>query len=96
MTRVLEHREDGVRLTDSFSPCESFTERFVTMIEPTEEEGGVRVANVLLKYDSSVTAPQIHTETHINSHAKGETVWCIDFSVAPDAGKVSFEFLPKK
>lgn len=95
LTRVLEHRADGVRLTDTFSACDSFTERFVTMIEPVVEESCVRVADVTLKFDADAVTPVIREETHVNHAGNGETVWCIDFSVSPVDGEVSFEFLLK-
>lgn len=93
LTRVLEHRADGVRLTDTFSACESFTERFVTMIEPVLEENAVRVADVVLKFDADAVTPVIHKEMHVNHQSNGEAVWCIDFSVDPVRGSVAFDFL---
>ncbi|MBQ8310152.1 MAG: heparinase II/III family protein [Clostridia bacterium] len=93
LSRVLEHHDGGVTLTDSFSACRSFTERFVTMLEPTVEEGSVRIADVRLVFDPYAMTPTVSTEKHVTHESGEETVYCIDFAVNPAHGRARFDFV---
>ena len=54
---------------------------------------GVRVADVVLKFDADAVTPVIHEETHVNHAGKGEPVYCIDFEVLASCGCCTLEFI---
>lgn len=93
LTRTVRHASDGVHLCDSFEGDVRVTERFVTVIEPSVEKDGIRIADVRVSFDPSVCLPQIHRQTH-RIHSDGEeTVYCIDFEISEGARKACFDFL---
>lgn len=96
LTRKLECLPGAVRLTDSFSACERFTERFPLLTEPKLCDGFVLVENVKISYDKHTASPTLSTEEH-DLHAPRdnvtkETVYLLDFAIAKNQTSVSFLF----
>lgn len=96
LTRKLECLRDAVRLTDSFSVCESFTERFPLLGEPKFFDGYVLVENVKIWYDRRTASPILSTEEHAlhapHGGAASETVYLLDFEIEKKQTSASFLF----
>lgn len=96
--RHFEIGEDKVTLTDKIVPSENtktFTERFISKIEPTLCQGYVDFGIGKIQYDAKRYIPSVHTETFVAHDAVTiVTVYQIDFSaVSADETEFSFAFL---
>lgn len=88
--------ENGVTITDEFEGAKEFTERLVTLTEPTIEDGKITVDGVTITYDSSLAKARYETEIHaleldINGEiTKGQTVYLISIDVNEPKDKFTF------
>ncbi len=88
--------EDKVTLTDSFSPENEITERFILLSPPKIEEDCVRVENVVIRFDCNAVSPSVSVEKHAMHEAENgkeeETVYLLDFKVKKGVPSVRFVF----
>ena len=88
--------ENGVTITDEFEGAKEFTERLVTLTEPTIEDGKITVDGVTITYDSTLAKARYETEIHaieldINGEiTKGQTVYLISIDVNEPKDKFTF------
>lgn len=101
ITRTFVIGDKSVRLTDAWTDkVKSFTERFVSVIEPTVTAGAVRFADCTLYFDPKAVTPTVAVEQHCmhdyKKDAEGKMpllpVYCVDFAVDPAMGRVTFTF----
>ncbi len=101
ITRIFVIGDKSVRLTDAWTDkVKSFTERFVSVIEPTVTAGAVRFADCTLHFDPKAVTPKVSVEQHCmhgyKKDAEGKMpllpVYCVDFAVDPAMGRVTFTF----
>lgn len=101
ITRIFVIGDKSVRLTDAWTDkVKSFTERFVSVIEPTVTAGAVRFADCTLYFDPKAVTPTVAVEQHCmhgyKKDAEGKMpllpVYCVDFAVDPAMGRVTFTF----
>ena len=96
--RHFEIDDNGVILTDTLVPSEktkSFTERFISKIEPTLCDGYVDFGIGKIKYDVNRYTPSVQTETFVAHNAVDiVTVYQLDFNpVSKDETEFRFEFI---
>lgn len=96
--RHFEIDDNGVTLTDTLVPSEktkSFTERFISKIEPTLCDGYVDFGIGKIKYDVNRYTPSVQTETFVAHNAVDiVTVYQLDFNpVSKDETEFRFEFV---
>lgn len=96
--RHFEIDDNGVTLTDTLVPSEktkSFTERFISKIEPTLCDGYVDFGIGKIKYDVNRYTPSVQTETFVAHNAVDiVTVYQLDFNpVSKDETEFRFEFI---
>ena len=88
--------ENGVTVTDEFIGAKEFTERLVTLVEPTIENGKITVDGVTVTFDKNQARARYETETHaleldINGEiTKGQTVYLISIDVNEPKDKFTF------
>lgn len=100
ITRTFVIGGKSVRLTDVWTDkVKSFTERFVSVIEPTVTAGAVRFADCTLHFDPKAVTPTVSVEQHCmhdyKKDAEGKTplpVYCVDFAADPAVGQITFTF----
>ena len=101
ITRTFVVGKKCVQLTDAWTDkVKSFTERFVSVIEPTVTAGAVRFADCTLHFDPKAVTPKVSVEQHCmhgyKKDAEGKMpllpVYCVDFAVDPAMGRVTFTF----
>ena len=101
ITRTFVIGGKSVQLTDAWTDkAKSFTERFVSVIEPTVTTGAVRFADCTLHFDPKAVTPKVSVEQHCmhdyKKDAEGKNpllpVYCVDFAVDPAMGRVTFTF----
>ncbi len=76
--------DDMLTLTDTYEFTEapiSVVERFVTLREPTLEEGKIKVGATVLEYDPCVFDVSMTTEESVRSVKLTETVYMVDLTV---------------
>ena len=90
ITRTFELLERGVVLTDAYEPIEGHqvTERFISLIEPKVEGDLVRIGDVVLKADSSVS---ISVDSVRDKKANDVPVWLMDYEVKGSTFTLSVE-----
>ena len=88
--------ENGVTVTDEFIGAKEFTERLVTLVEPTIDDGKFTVDGVTVTFDKNQAKARYETETHaleldINGEiTKGQTVYLISIDVNEPKDKFTF------
>ena len=92
LRRRIRHTEDGIFLEDTVTGAVQLTERFITTVAPCVEAGCVRVSNVRLSFDPSLS-PEIRTEVHVGHRGEETAVYCIDFAFPHGTERARFEFL---
>lgn len=101
ITRSFVIGKKCVQLTDAWTDkVKSFTERFVSVIEPTVTAEAVRFADCTLHFDPKAVTPKVSVEQHCmhsyKKDAEGKMpllpVYCVDFPVDPALGRVTFTF----
>ncbi len=101
ITRFFVIGKKCVQLTDAWTDkVKSFTERFVSVIEPTVTAEAVRFADCTLHFDPKAVTPKVSVEQHCmhgyKKDAEGKMpllpVYCVDFAVDPAMGRVTFTF----
>lgn len=101
ITRSFVIGKKCVQLTDAWTDkVKSFTERFVSVIEPTVTAEAVRFADCTLHFDPKAVTPKVSVEQHCmhgyKKDAEGKMpllpVYCVDFAVDPAMGRVTFTF----
>lgn len=101
ITRTFVIGEKCVQLTDAWTDrVKSFTERFVSVIEPTVTAGAVRFAQCTLHFDPQTVTPTVSVEKHYTHDYKKDAihsalpqpVYCVDFAVDPAWGQITFSF----
>lgn len=101
ITRTFVIGGKSVQLADAWTDkAKSFTERFVSVIEPTVTTGAVRFADCTLHFDPKAVTPKVSVEQHCmhdyKKDAEGKNpllpVYCVDFAVDPAMGRVTFTF----
>ena len=92
ITRTFELLERGVVLTDAYEPIEGHqvTERFISLIEPKVEGDLVRIGDVVLKADSSVS---ISVDSVRDKKANDVPVWLMDYEVKGSTFTLSVELV---
>ncbi len=96
LVRNFKPDDNGVTITDEFEGAKEFTERLVTLSEPTIEDGKITIDDVTVTFDKSLAKARYETEIHaleldINGEiTKGQTVYLISIDV--NEPKDSFEF----
>lgn len=79
--RQMELEESGFVLKDSFEGSSlRVIERFVAIIPPAPEPGGVRLGNYRMETIPALT-PILHQETIINHEGHPETLYLIDYEI---------------
>ena len=101
ITRTFVIGGKSVQLTDAWTDkAKSFTERFVSVIEPTVTTGAVRFADCTLHFDPKAVTPKVAVEQHCmhdyKKDAEGKNpllpVYCVDFAADPAVGQITFTF----
>jgi len=92
LTRRITHTGNGITLCDTFPRDVFVTERFVTTHPPRVLENSVRVLDVVLFFDATVTKPHISEEMHLMHTGGRETVYLIDFEIPLGATSACFDF----
>lgn len=90
ITRTFELLERGVVLTDVYEPMEGHqvTERFISLIEPQVEGDLVKIGDVVLKANSSVS---ISVDSVRDKKANDVPVWLMDYEVKGSTFTLSVE-----
>lgn len=96
MVRTFSCLENKVVMTDSFDiDYETFTERFISYFKPEISDKEVKIADIIIKYDSKKCKAVINEacfEPH-NARLPNKTVYCIDFILNKGLNDISFEFI---
>jgi len=93
-TRTFTHTENAVTLTDSFDPdYDSITERFVTLLRPTAEDGVIHIGASALEYDPTL-APIIQPHSVKDHDGFPETLYTVDFDLPKGLDRVTFVIRP--
>jgi len=83
LTRSFSFGTDHILLQDKYSydgTPDSFTERFISVVEPQVCDGCVKIGSLTLFADmDAVAAIDVHTET------EKHPVWMLDYTLKPDA-----------
>lgn len=72
---------DRIYLADHFvfdTPC-GIRERFVTLVRPAVNKGGIKIDKLLFNYDAKAWEASVSEEEHINNSCEKVQIYLLDF-----------------
>ena len=92
LNRTAAACENGVVITDSYEGnIGSFVDRFVTLREPSTENGSVKLGNTVLKFDNEICTLDIEKDVHRRPGNIYETVHLLNFRAKNNAKRLLFK-----